>query len=69
MTKIEVIVKPNSPKNEIIKLSETKYKVSIKAKPKNNKANIALEKFLTKYFKKPVKIISGFSSKKKLIKL
>jgi len=66
---LNVIVKANSPENKIIKSSENAYKVSIKAKPENNKANIELEKFLTKHFKKQAKIISGFKSKKKKIKL
>lgn len=66
---IEVIIKTNSPKNQISQISENKFKLEIKAKPENNKANIEIEKFLSKHFKTQAKIISGFKSKKKLIKI
>jgi hypothetical protein len=64
-----VIVKTNSPKNEIINFDEEKntYKMNIKARPEKGEANKEIEKFLSKEFKKKVKIISGFKSKKKLL--
>ena len=66
---IKVIVKPNSPKNKIKEISKETYNLEIKAKPENNKANIEIEKFLSKHFKKDAKIISGLKSKKKIIRL
>ncbi|MFH1376901.1 MAG: DUF167 domain-containing protein [Candidatus Woesearchaeota archaeon] len=66
---IEIITKTNSPQNKIAQISENKFKLEIKAKPENNKANIEIEKFLSKHFKTNAKIISGFKSKKKLIKI
>ncbi len=45
------------------------YEVWLKEKPIDNKANNALEKFLKKYFGKPVKIVSGFTSKIKKVEL
>ena len=69
--KFYIIVKTNAPKNEIINFDEIKqtYKVNIKARPEKGEANLELEKFLSKHFKKKIKIISGFKSKKKLISL
>jgi len=47
---INVKVKPNSDKDEIIKLDENNYEISVKAKPEDNKANIKLVNLLSKYF-------------------
>jgi uncharacterized protein (TIGR00251 family) len=67
MTK--VIVKPDSPKNKIVSFEDDTYKIEIKAPAEKNKANIELIKFLSKKLDKDVKIISGFNSKKKIIKI
>jgi len=45
------------------------YLVSLKSIPENNKANIELIKLLSKYFKKEVKIKSGYSSRKKVVEV
>ena len=68
---IKVILKPNSTKNRIIKFDSERnaYRIEIKAPAKDNKANIELIKFLSKSLKKNVKIIKGFKSKEKLIKI
>lgn len=67
---LTIIVKPNSAKNEIVEYDESRkaYKVNIKAPPENNKANIEVIKFFSKISKKQVKIISGQTSKKKVLK-
>lgn len=67
----KIIVKPNSPKNEIMGFDEDKqaYRVNIKAKPEDNKANIELIKFFSKLTKKRVMLISGLKSREKTIKL
>lgn len=67
---LSIIVKPNSSKNEILGYDETKkaLKVSIKAQPENNKANIEIIKFFSKLTGKKVKIISGLTSKNKILK-
>lgn len=46
-----------------------RYNVWIKEKPIENKANVALEKFLKKYFNKPVKIIKGLKSREKIVEI
>jgi uncharacterized protein YggU (UPF0235/DUF167 family) len=63
---IEVKVKTNCGMNRFI-LKDDKYLVELNAKPKNNEANIELIKFLSKEFRKRIRIIRGFKSKKKLI--
>ncbi len=66
----KIIVKPNSAKNEILKFDEGRkaYRVSIKEKAEDNKANIEIIKFFSKLLKKKVKIIKGLKSKEKVLK-
>ena len=67
----KVIVKPNSAKNEIVKLDKERkaYRVNIKEKAEDNKANIEIIKFFSKLLKKKVKIIKGLKSKEKVLKV
>lgn len=65
-----VIVKTNSSKNTAEwDPHRDVLLVSIKESPENNEANIAIEKYLFKLLKKRVKIVSGKTSKKKLVKI
>jgi len=66
MEKIKVVVKVNSKENKIEKIDDY-YKVYLKARPVEGEANLELVKFLTRYFKKRARIISGLRSKEKLI--
>lgn len=67
---IEVKVKPNAPKSEIIGKDEQGYlKVALKAPAHEGKANKELIKFLSKHYKKRVEIITGKTSKIKRIRL
>ena len=62
----------NAPKTEFSELMSDEKKIlklRIKAKPKNNKANKEILKFLTKYFDCKAKIISGMTHSIKLVKL
>lgn len=67
----KIIVKPNTPKSEIIKYDWEKkaYRVNIKEKAEDNKANIEIIKFFNKLLKKKVNIIKGLKSKEKVIKV
>ncbi|MEW6062961.1 MAG: DUF167 domain-containing protein [Nanoarchaeota archaeon] len=66
---MKVIVKPNSSRNEINYNEDTDvYFVKVKAHAEDNKANTELIKFLTKYFKRNVKIVFGFKNRKKILK-
>ena len=67
--KLNIKAQPNSRRQEIIKISENNYKVFLKKSPEDNKANIELEKFLTKHLKSKVKIIKGFTSKNKIVEV
>ncbi|MBS3151596.1 DUF167 domain-containing protein [Candidatus Woesearchaeota archaeon] len=63
---IKVVVKPNSKKQRI-EFLEDFCKVDVKERAENNKANLAVIKILSKYFKKQVYIKSGLKSKIKII--
>lgn len=63
-----VHVKTGAPRSFIL-MDEGILRVSVKARPENNKANFELIKLLAKHFGKPVQIISGFTAKKKIIEV
>jgi len=70
--KIFVKAKPNSREEKIEKIDETNYIVSVKEPPIKGKANEAIRNALAVYFKTGsscVKIISGFSSRSKIIEI
>lgn len=73
---IKVKISPQSAKNEITEILETEegktIKISIKAAPEKNKANIELIKFLSKELNTStdnIKILSGKNQRVKLIKI
>jgi len=70
-THIKLFVKTNSPKTEIIGYNEAKkgYKINVKAQPIEGKANIEIIKHFRKKYKLSVEIISGSTSKEKLLKI
>jgi len=67
----KIIVKPNSPKNEIVKFDSARqaYRVNIKEKAENNKANKEIIRYFSKILKKDIKIIKGLKSKEKILKV
>jgi len=65
---IEVKVSPGRKKEEIEKFGEV-YKVSLKEKAEDNKANLALLKLLKKHFKGEVRIVKGLKSRKKIVEV
>ncbi|MFA5993235.1 MAG: DUF167 domain-containing protein [Candidatus Pacearchaeota archaeon] len=65
---IKIKVKPNSSENKIDNEKvEGMLVVSVKEPPQDNKANLAVIKALSKYYNAKVKIISGKTSKIKLV--
>ncbi|HIH59362.1 MAG TPA: DUF167 domain-containing protein [Nanoarchaeota archaeon] len=46
---------------------EGKYIAFLKSPPEDGKANLELIKLASKYFKKPVRIVLGKTSKKKVL--
>jgi len=67
--KVKILVKPNSKKDELLGFDEKTqaWKVAIAAPPEDNKANIAVIKFFTRLTKKKVTIVTGLTSKQKLL--
>jgi len=66
---LKIKVQPNSGRQEITKLSEDEYKIFLKKPSEDGKANAELIKLLTKHLGKKVKIVSGKTSKKKLVEV
>ncbi|HLC65076.1 MAG TPA: DUF167 domain-containing protein [Candidatus Nanoarchaeia archaeon] len=66
-----IIVRVNQPKTEILGFDAARqaYRMNVHAKPEHNKANIEVISFLRKHLKKDVKIISGLTSKEKIIRI
>ena len=66
---LKILVKPNSPKTEIVEYDVAKLalKVNVHARPEDNAANIEIIKFFTKLLKKKVRIKSGLKSKEKIL--
>ncbi|MHA1380338.1 MAG: DUF167 domain-containing protein [Candidatus Helarchaeota archaeon] len=70
MKEIQILVKTNSKKQEIQKISVASYEIWLKSKPERGKANKELIKLLSKYFEVPqnqIQIIRGLKSKNKTI--
>lgn len=64
-----VTVKTKQPKTRILEHTDTTLKVALHAPPQDGKANDELIIFLSKHFGKSVKILTGKTSKKKLVKI
>ncbi|MEK7659007.1 MAG: DUF167 domain-containing protein [Patescibacteria group bacterium] len=70
--KIFVKAKPNSKEEKVEKIDEKNYIVWVKEPPVKGKANNAIKNALAVYFKtgsSSVKIISGYSSRNKIIEI
>ena len=66
-----LIVKTNMPKTELLNFDSQKsaYLMNVHALPEKGKANIEIIKFFKKEFKKDIKIISGITSKQKVVRI
>lgn len=72
MTKISVRVVPRSAKNEVIQMSKSEYRVRLTKAPADGEANEQLVKLLSKHLgvaKSLVRIVSGATSRKKIVEL
>ncbi len=70
--KIFVKAKPNAKEEKVRKVGKTHYRVSVKDPPVNGRANSALIRLLSEHFHEPrenVKIVSGHTSKEKIIEI
>jgi uncharacterized protein (TIGR00251 family) len=68
---LRVAVKVNacSGRDEVCANEDGSLTVRVKAPAQDNKANIAVMKLLSKRFGKDVRIVSGFSSKRKMVEI
>ncbi len=66
---ISARIKTKAKKEKIEKIGENSYKVSVRAAPKDNKANLAVIKLIKKEFGQKARIIKGKKTKNKLIEL
>ena len=70
--RISAKIIPNSKQAEVIKLSNSTYRIKVNAPSKQNKANNQLIEIIAKYFKvskSEVEIIHGQKSRNKLIEI
>lgn len=69
MARLQVKVKPDARKTEIISQEGSRMVVAVAAPPEKGKANLELAKFLSKKLKKQVRIVSGFGNSSKIIEI
>ncbi|MBI4991982.1 MAG: DUF167 domain-containing protein [Candidatus Harrisonbacteria bacterium] len=70
--KIFVKIKTGVKKNEVEKLDENHFKISVKESPIEGRANSAIIKTVAEYFhvaQSNIEIISGLKSKQKIIEI
>jgi len=70
--KIFVKAKPNSKEEKVEKVDDNNFVVSVREPPVKGKANEAIRNALAVYFKTGssyVKIVSGFSSRNKIVEI
>jgi uncharacterized protein (TIGR00251 family) len=65
---LEVVVAPNSRKFSI-SAKDGRLRIALKSPPENNKANIELIRELSRHLGKPVRLLSGHSSRKKKVEI
>lgn len=72
MTRISVLVKPNSKKEGVERLDDGSYVVRVNVPPIEGKANQRVSELLSKFFKKPktgIQLVSGKKSKTKIFEV
>jgi len=70
--KIFVKAKPNAKKTKVEKIDDSHFAVSVKEPPIQGMANLAIIKVFAEYFgvaPSSVKIVSGFTSRQKIIEI
>jgi len=65
---IKVRVKTRASENKIFEKGGI-YFVHVKASPEKGKANKEVIKLLSRHFKSPVRIMKGFTSKEKVLRI
>jgi uncharacterized protein (TIGR00251 family) len=70
--KIKVRAKPNSRKNEVIRLEENFYEVKVTSPPEKGKANEKIRELLAKYLNIPkskISLVNGETYKEKIFEV
>lgn len=67
--RLAIHVKPRQPETKILEEKDGILKIAVRAVPENGKANVELLKFLKKHFKMDVRLVSGATSRKKVVEL
>jgi len=70
--RLNIKAKPNSREEKVEKIDENNFVVFVKEPPEKGKANDAIRNALAVYFKTGsscVKIVSGYSSRNKIIEI
>lgn len=65
--RIRVTVKANARENRVEQIGDDEYRVMVKAPPTRGRANAALLKLLAAHFRGQARLISGATSRKKII--
>ncbi|MBU0461529.1 MAG: YggU family protein [Nanoarchaeota archaeon] len=68
---LDVVVKPNAPKTEVIgwDADRQRLRIAVAAVPDKDKANKELLKFLSKQLGKRVELVSGARSREKRVRI
>ena len=70
MPRIFIKAKPRAFEEKVVKIDETHFEVSVREPPEKGLANLAIVAALAKFLSVPqksVRIVSGFSSRKKTV--
>jgi uncharacterized protein (TIGR00251 family) len=70
--RVSVRVKPNARKNEVQRLDDNRFLISVTAPPVEGKANKKVVELLAEYFhvpKRSVTILRGVTSKEKIVEI
>ncbi len=69
MMRINLKVRTSAPETRITKEENNLIYLDVKAQPENNKANIEIIKFFSRLYKKPVTIVAGLRTSKKVLEI
>jgi uncharacterized protein (TIGR00251 family) len=69
MVKITIDVKAGSRQEGVEEIGENNYIVRVRAHRKKGKANVSVVKILKRHFGRPVFIISGHTSTRKIVEI
>ena len=67
--KIFVKAKPSAKIDKVEKINDDNYIVSVKEPPIQGRANAAIVKILAEYFEADARIVSGWSSRNKIVEI